>query len=94
MSNERILVHSAGTKVTCQVGHHVCTIISDLYKGEERYAKCIGDWQIDQRIPQTGDNLPLLCKCGHPYTGYFPQFPWTISPRSTIVDSVVNCGES
>lgn len=81
MTSERILSHRAGTKVLCQHNHHVCTVISDLYKGDERYAKCIGDWQEGQRIPQTGDDLPLLCKCGQPYTGFFPQFPWTRPPE-------------
>lgn len=68
-----------GTVVMCPDGHEVCDVISPLYKGMTGYSECVGNWRSDQQVPQRGDPVPLLCKCGKPYTNAVGNyFPWTI----------------
>ena len=55
--NEPTIYAKRGERVTCESGHHICTLADDVLAGASGPAKC-EDWQ--QPEPAIGDGLSDL----------------------------------
>jgi hypothetical protein len=52
----------AGTPITCEKGHWVCTTAVDLHVNELLAVEMFGGWQI--AAPRAGDMFPRCGVCG------------------------------